>query len=203
MLKIIYSHKKELQIAEIYTKVVKKRGLKVTNIENPAGEKQVKSAIQKISKVWEPKEEDFIKKLNWFYNCDFEIKGWTAYLSRFPIYPYWPKGKWFSTPFEKTDKQLQIIGHELFHQPFHLYWQDKCEGIFANVRNPKNAKENLVVKGLKEALPELLNTPDFKLSNCKDRGHAEPCEQFFRHLIRKYYKNNGYFKFEQFLQEIC
>ena len=149
-------------------------GFPVPDLSKPAAEDKVTEAIEKLTQVWEPKEENFIKQLNWFYDCEFDLDGWTAYLSRFPIYPYWTFEKWFAIPFGPVEKQLKTIGHELFHQPFHLYWQVRCEGIFKNVKNPKKAKKNLVVRSLKEALPELLNAPEFKLSNVKDEGHPEP-----------------------------
>ena len=94
--------------------------------------------------------------------------------------------------FTSIETQLKIIGHELFHQPFHLYWEEKCKKIFPD----------LVIRSLKEALPELLNTPEFKLSEVKDEGHPEPGEQFIRHLIRKYYQTHEPFKFEEFLESI-
>ena len=177
-------------------------GHSVPDLTEPASKAEVVEAIKRISKAWEPKEEEFIKQLNWFYDCDFNPEGWTAYLSRFPIYPYWTLEKWFAIPFNSVEKQLKTIGHELFHQPFHLYWQEKCEEIFKDVKNPKKAKKNLVVESLKEALPELLNTPEFKLSDVKDKGHPEPGEQFIRHLIRKYYKEHGPFKFQEFMDLI-
>ena len=201
-LKIAYSHEKELFIVDKYKGRLQKEGREVSDVAKPAPEDKVSGVIRKLTKAWEPKEENFIKQLNQFYDSDFDLSGWTAYLIRFPICPYWTKDKWFAMSFNPVEKELKTIGHELFHQPFHLYWQEKCEEIFADVRNPKGAKENLVVRALKEALPELLNTPKFKLSEVKDEGHPEPGEQFIRHLIRKYYQAHGPFKFEEFLESI-
>ena len=201
-LKIVYSHEKEQRIAKNFKKKLEKMGFTVPDLTKPAVEDKIAEATKNLTKVWQPKEEKFIKQLNRFYDCDFNLGGWTACLSRFPIYPYWTFEKWFAAPFDSVEKQLKTIGHELFHQPFHLYWQKKCEEIFKDVKNPKKAKKNLVVRSLKEALPELLNTPEFKISDVKDEGHPEPGEQFIRHLIRKYYKTHGPFKFEDFLKFI-
>jgi len=201
-LKIAYSHEKEQRVAKGFADKLRKMGRPVPDLTEPAAEDKAAEAVEKLTKAWEPKGESFIKKLNQFYNSDFDLSGWTAYLIRFPICPYWTKEKWFGVNLTSIETQLKIIGHELFHQPFHLYWEKKCEEIFANVRNPKGAKENLVVRALKEALPELLNTPEFKLSEVKDEGHPEPGEQFIRHLIRKYYQTHGPFKFKEFLESI-
>ena len=201
-LKIAYSHEKEQRIAKNFKEKLEKMGFPVPDLTKPAVEDKITEATENLTKAWAPKEEKFIKQLNWFYACDFSLDGWTAYLSRFPIYPYWTFEKWFAVPFNSVEKQLKTIGHELFHQPFHLYWQEKCGKIFASVKNPKNAKKNLVVESLKEALPGLLNTPEFKLSEVKDEGHPEPGEQFIRHLIRKYYQAHNSFKFEEFIESI-
>ena len=191
-LKIAYSHEKEQRVAEKFAGRLKKMGRPVPDLTESADKDKVAEAIEKLTKAWESKEEKFIKQLNWFYDCDFDLDGWTAYLIRFPICPYWTEEKWFGVAFTSVETQLKIIGHELFHQPFHLYWQEKCKKIFPD----------LVIRSLKEALPELLNTPEFKLSDVKDEGHPEPGEQFIRHLIRKYYKTHGPFKFEEFLKSI-
>ncbi len=191
-LEIAYSHDKEQRVATKFTDKLKKMGRPVPDLAEPATEDKVTTAVDKLTKAWEPKEENFIKQLNQFYDSDFDLSGWTAYLIRFPICPYWTEEKWFGVHFTSIETQLKIIGHELFHQPFHLYWEEKCKKIFPD----------LVTRSLKEALPELLNTPEFKLSDVKDEGHPEPGEQFIRHLIRKYYKTNGLFKFKEFLESI-
>lgn len=192
-LKIVYSHEKEQRIAGKFKEKLEKMGFPVPDLSKPAAGDTITEAVEKLTKSWEPKEEKFIKQLNWFYDCNFNLDGWTACLSRFPIYPYWTFEKWFAVPFNSVEKQLKTVGHELFHQPFHLYWQEKCKEIF---------KKNLVVRSLKEALPELLNTSEFRLSNIPDEGHPEPGEQFIRHLIRKYYKAHGPFKFQEFIESI-
>jgi len=201
-LNITYSHEKELFVVSKYGSKLVEMGREVADVSEPAPEDKTFPAIESLIKAWEPKEAEFIKQLNWFYDCDFELSGWAAYMVRFPICPYSTTGKWFAVSFNPVARELSTIGHELFHQPFHLFWQDKCEKIFEKVRSPKNANKNLVVSSLKEALPELQNTPEFRLSDAPDRGHSEPGEQFIRHLIRKYYREHGPFTFEEFLNSI-
>ena len=133
-LKIAYSYEKEQRIAKSFKEKLEKMGFPVPDLTKPAAEDEITKATENLAKAWAPKEEKFIKQLNWFYNCDFNLDGWTAYLSRFPIYPYWTFEKWFAVPFNSVEKQLKTIGHELFHQPFHLYWQEKCEEIFKNTK---------------------------------------------------------------------
>jgi len=191
-LKIAYSHEKEQRVAKKFTDRLVKMGRPVPDLTEPAAEDKVIETVEKLTKAWAPKEENFIKQLNQFYGSNFDLSGWTACLIRFPICPYWTKEKWFGVDFTSIETQLKIIGHELFHQPFHLYWEEECKKIFPN----------LAIRPLKEALPELLNTPEFKLSEVKDDGHPEPGEQFIRHLIRKYYKAHGPFKFKEFLEFI-
>lgn len=202
-LKIAYSYEKEQRVAKKFADKLGKTGRPVPDLTEPAAKDRVAEDVKKLTKAWKPKEEKFIKKLNWFYDSDFDLKGWTAYLIRFPICPYWTKEKWFGVSFNPIERQLQNVGHEIFHQPFHTCWQKKCEEIFSGVKNPRGAGENLVVRSLKEALPELLNTPEFKISDVKDEGHPEPGEQFIRHLIRKYYKAHGPFIFKEFLSTLC
>lgn len=202
-LKIAYSHEKEQRVANNFVDKLKSLGRPIPDLNDPAAEGKAAEAVKKLAKAWEPKEEEFINQLNWFYDCDFNLRGWTAHLIRFPICPYWTEEKWFGVHFTSVETQLKIIGHELFHQPFHLFWQEKCEEIFKDVKNPKGAGRNLVVRSLKEALPELLNTPEFKLSDAKDEGHPEPGEQFVRHLICNYYKAYGPFTFKEFLDFVC
>ena len=204
-LNLVYSHEKELFIANS-----QKERLETVNVDfdflrlsQPAADDKISSSISELKKEWGLKEEWFIRQLGWFYDCDFDLNGWTAYLIRYPIRPYSTPEKWFAVSFNPVSKQLKNIGHELFHQPFHLFWQKKCEEIFKNIVNPEWAKENLVARDLKEALPELLNTKEFNLSEEPDNGHPESGEQFFRHLIRKYYRDHGPFTFEEFLKSIA
>ena len=201
-LEVGYSHSIEQRVFNNFKVTVEKLGLRVSDLTAPVEEITASEAIEKLICEWGTKERSFVNQLSRFYSCNFDLAGWTAYLSRFPIYPYWTSEKWFTVPFGSIDKQLKTIGHELFHQPFHLYWQKKCEGVFKEVKNPRDAKENLVVRSLKEALPELLNTPEFKISDVVDDGHPEPCEQLLRYAIRKHYANYGPFTFEEFLKVI-
>lgn len=171
-----------------------------SHLSSSAPQDKVEKSIERLNQEWAIREAEFVEKLNWFYESNFEIQGWTAFLIRYPICPYYTPDKWFAVSFNPVAKQLKTIGHELFHQPFHLFWQRKCEKIFRDVYNPEGVEDILVVRDLKEALPELLNTPEFKLSDVIDKGHPEPGEQLFRHLIRKYYQDHGPFTFKEFLK---
>jgi hypothetical protein len=193
-LKITYSHDKEIYIVDKYQDAFKEYGEKIPEVKRPADKSRAEKIVKKLRRAWEPKETDFIEKLNRFYDCDFKIKGWSAYLIRSRICPYSPEKKFFAVSFNKSrEEQLNTIGHELFHQLFHLYWEDQCLEIF---------KDNQIVHCLKEALAEMLNTPKFNLSKEKDIGWNKPGEQFIRHLIRNYYQKNGFFTFEDFLNLI-
>lgn len=193
-LKIIYSHKKEIYIFNKYKNAFEEHERELPDISQPANKNKTEKVSQELIEAWEPKEENFIKNLNWFYDCDFKSKEWTAYLIRSRICPYSPDEKFFTISLNKPlSSQLNTIGHELFHQPFHLHWEEKCLKIF---------KDEKIVRCLKEALPELLNTSEFNLSEEQDIGWGNPCEKFIRHLIQKYYKENGLFRFEDFLNSI-
>lgn len=189
-LKITYSHEKEKYIFDKYQKAFKEYEEKLANVDRPADKEKAEQVSKELAKAWKPKEEHFIKNLNWFYDCDFEISGWSAYLIRSRICPYSPEEKFFAVPINKPiEKQLNTIGHELFHQPFHLYWEEKCQD---------KLKDKQLVHCLKEALPELLNTPKFNLSKELDIGWDDPGEQRIRNLIKEYYQDKGAFTFEEF-----
>lgn len=190
-LKISYSHQREVYIVDKYKDAFKKYGEEIPEVKRPAEKSRSEKIVQNLTRAWHKKEDNFIEKLNQFYDCDFEIKGWSAYLIRSRICPYSPDEKFFAVSFNKSlEKQLNTIGHELFHQPFHLYWENECMEIFKNEE---------VVHNLKEALAEMLNSPEFNLSEEKDVGWDEPCEQFIRQLIRNYYQKKGFFTFKDFL----
>jgi len=193
-LKIIYSHPQEKYIFDKYKDAFAEYGEQLPNVDQPVDKDKAEQTSNDLIRVWEPKEVVFVKNLNWFYDCDFKIEQWTGYLIRSRICPYSPEEKFFAISlFKNTNEQLKTIGHELFHQPFHLHWEEECLEIF---------EDEEIVHCLKEALPELLNTPKFNLSKEKDIGWGDPCEKFIRHLIRKYYEKKGPFKFADFLKFI-
>lgn len=193
-LKIDYSYDIERMIAKKYKEALDKFGFNTDHLSEPAPDEKIQGVITNVIKHWEPKEVEFIANLNKFYDCDFDLTGWVAYLVRVSICPYWTKDKWFAVSFNKVEKMLKTIGHELFHQPFHLFWEATCRKMLVG---SSDADAN--IQALKEALPELLNTPEFKLSDVEDKGHDDPREQDARKLIKTYYKENGLFTFGEFL----
>jgi len=193
-LSITYNHDKEKYIFNKYRDAFEEHEGKSPNLNQPADKKKANKIAQELRQAWEPKEKEFIKNLNWFYDCEFKIDGWTGYLIRSRICPYSPDEKFFAISLDKPlSDQLLTIGHELFHQPFHFHWEEKCLEIF---------QDEQVVHCLKESLTELLNTPKFNLTDEIDPGWGDPCEEFIRHLIKKYHRENGPFKFKAFLQWI-
>lgn len=138
-LEITYNHKKEQFVANEYGNELIKQERKILDVSQPAPKERREPSIDRLTKVWKAKEEEFIKNLNRFYDCEFNLEGWTAYLVRFPICPYSIEEKWFALSFNPVSEQLTAIGHELFHQPFHLFWEEKCKDIFRSIRNSKNA----------------------------------------------------------------
>ncbi len=193
-LNITYSHNKEIYIVNKYVDAFEKFGAEIPNVEKSADKEKTGQTVRRLRKLWTPKEDKFIERLNWFYDCDFEINGWSAYLIRSRICPYSPEEKFFAVSLDKsTKKQLNTIGHELFHQPFHLYWEDKCL---------EKLKDEQLVHNLKEALAELLNTPEFNISKEIDIGWDNPGEQQIRNLIKEYYQENGAFTFQEFWEEM-
>ncbi|MBU1111047.1 hypothetical protein KKB83_05540 [Patescibacteria group bacterium] len=198
-LNITYSHEKEIFIVNKHKEELRKKGEAVTDVSSPGDEQKVSGSLRKLSSKWEKKEAHFIKQLNWFYDCDFKIDGWTAYMIRFPICPYWTPEKWFAVSFNPVPKAFKTIGHELFHQPFHLFWEEKCKKLLQKGTFSAGMVDSMVYS-LKEALPELLNMPEFNLSDIRDVGHPEPGEQIVRYMLRRFYKVRGVFTFKEFLE---
>ena len=98
-------------------------------------------------------------------------------------------------------KAFKTIGHELFHQPFHLFWEEKCKKLLQNGPFSAGIVDSMVYS-LKEALPELLNMTEFNLSDERDSGHPESGEQIVRYMLRRFYKERGAFTFGEFLEKI-
>ena len=92
-LKIAYSHEKEQRVATKFTDKLKRMGRPVPDLTEPAAEDKAAEAVEKLTKAGAPKEENFIKQLNQFYDSDFNLSGWAACLIRFPICPYLDRRK--------------------------------------------------------------------------------------------------------------
>ena len=66
-LSITYNHDKEKYIFDKYRDTFEKHEGKLPNLNQPADKKKANKIAQELRQAWEPKEKDFIDKLNWFY----------------------------------------------------------------------------------------------------------------------------------------
>jgi len=168
-----YDREKELEIFKLHQHKFKKLLGRVLEEElNEIVLPNLDPLVSKIARDWAKVEDNFLKQLGKFYDRKLEKLDLTAYLVRFGLCPYNFDEGWFAVPFFVHPTERNAVAmHELchFYQPIKLK------------------------RGIKEAIPVILNDHKTFQMFSFDRGHKEPKEQEWRKKIWELYKEGKNF----------